>query len=130
MISAVGVGEAKNPESSCASSDTWVGMEVQASHMVFTGTTGRGRDLLPAIRNEGLFSPHGFLSHCPSRVVGCLLTPCWGWKSTYPLDFADLGGVGATVCACVVFSALEQFYYLKVSCLAILSLFWSFGYKE
>ena len=78
MISVVGVGEAKNPESSCASSDTLVGMEVQASHMVFTGTTGRGRDPLPAVRSEGLFSPHGFLSHCPSRVGGASLYPGWG----------------------------------------------------
>lgn len=130
MISAVGVGEGENPESSCASSDTWVGMEVQAGHMVFTGTAGRRRDPLPAVRNERLFSLHGFLSRYPSRVVGCLLTPWWGWKSAYPLDFADCGGVGAAVCACVVVSAVEQFYYLKVSCLARLSLFWSFGYKE
>lgn len=130
MISAVGAGEGENPESSCASSDTWVGMEVQASHMVFTGTAGTGWDPLPAVRNEPLFSLHGFLSHCPSRVVGCLLTAWSGWKSTYPLGFADLGGVGATVCAWVVFSAVEQFYYLNVSCLARLSLCWSFGYKE
>ena len=104
--------------------------EVQASHMVFTGTAGRGRDPLPAARNDRLFSLHGFLNRYPSRVAGCLLTPWWGWKSTYPVDFADCGGVGATMCACVVGSEVEQFYYLKTSRLARRSLFWSFGYKE
>lgn len=130
MISAVGVGEGENPESSYACSDSWVGTKVQASHMVFTGTAGRGRDPSPAVKDERLFSLHGSLSRYPSGVAGCLLTPWWGWKSPYPVDFADCGGVGATVCACGVGSAIEQFYYLKASCLARLSLFWSFAYKE
>lgn len=110
------LGYGESPESSCPSSDStpvgregafhycWVGIEVQAGHMVSTDTTGSGRDSVPAVRDESLFCLHGFLKHYPSRVVGCFLTPWWGWNSTYALDFANIGGVGATVCVCVCYS--------------------------
>lgn len=113
----------ENPESSCAASDTWAGMEVQARHMVFTGHRwGQGGTRYQQL-GMNVSSPPTWLSQ-PLPQQGGGVPPQPGrveilhtlWVLLIP------GGVGATVCACVVFSAVEQLYYLKVSCLARLSL--------
>lgn len=83
----------REPESSCATSDTWVGMEVQARHMVFTGTAGTGWDRYQQL-GMNVSSPYmAFSATAPAGWWGASLQPGRG-EILHPLGLLTLVGLG------------------------------------